>query len=109
MSVDSKDKSVTSRGLISQAVLSGIDVSHHQGNIDWHSVAEAGVSFAFAKATDGDTFHDPQFATNWTQMQSAGIVRGAYHFFRPTKPVNTQVEKFIQAVHKLDDGDLPAV
>ena len=40
----------------------GIDVSHHQGNVNWHRVAEAGISIAFAKATEGNTFSDPQFA-----------------------------------------------
>lgn len=45
-------------------VLHGIDVSHHQGNVNWLAVAEAGVSFAFAKATEGDTFADPQFSAN---------------------------------------------
>ncbi len=90
-------------------VTPGIDVSHHQGNVNWHAVAEAGVSFAFVKATDGDTFVDPQFSTNWTGIKDAGIMRGAYHFFRPARPVDSQVENFVRTIRETGDGDLPSV
>ena len=68
-------------------LLSGIDVSHHQGDVDWNAVGQAGIAFAFAKSTEGDTFQDPQFGTNCAGMKEAGIIRGAYHFFRPAKSV----------------------
>ncbi len=90
-------------------VTPGIDVSHHQGNVNWHAVAEAGISFAFVKATDGGTFTDPQFGTNWIGVKDAGIIRGAYHFFRPAKPVDSQVENFVRTVREIGDGDLPPV
>ena len=93
----------------STLTLAGIDVSHHQGEVNWHAVAEAGISFAFAKATEGATFVDPQFSRNWAPMKDAGIVRGAYHFFRPAKPAESQVANFLKAVNELGDGDLPAV
>ncbi len=90
-------------------VTPGIDVSHHQGNVNWRAVAEAGISFAFVKATDGGTFTDPQFGTNWIGVKDAGIIRGAYHFFRPAKPVDSQVENFVRTVREIGDGDLPPV
>ena len=40
----------------------GIDVSHHQGAIDWQAVARDGVQFAYLKATEGTTFTDPAYA-----------------------------------------------
>src|SRR5437899_3040072 len=61
----------------------GIDVSGHQSTVDWAGVAEAGIAFAYAKATEGTSFVDPQFPINWERMKSANILRGAYHFFRP--------------------------
>jgi GH25 family lysozyme M1 (1,4-beta-N-acetylmuramidase) len=79
----------------STLTLAGIDVSHHQGEVNWHAVAEAGISFAFAKATEGATFVDPQFLRNWALIKDAGIVRGAYHFFRPSKPAESQVTNFL--------------
>src|SRR5260370_20196232 len=88
---------------------SGIDVSHHQGQVNWHLVAEAGISFAFAKATEGVTFVDPQFSANWVGIKNAGIIRGPYHFFRPARPVDGQVENFTRTVSEIKDGDLPPV
>ncbi|HYL16259.1 MAG TPA: GH25 family lysozyme [Terriglobales bacterium] len=100
---------MSSTGTTVPATLPGLDVSHHQGSVNWHVVAEAGVSFAFAKATDGDTFVDPQFDSNWIGMKNSGIARGAYHFFRPTRPVDAQVDNFVRTVGEIGDGDLPPV
>src|SRR5436309_12024700 len=46
-------------------LVKGIDVSHNNGAVDWKNVAAAGVSFAFAKATEGKGFKDPQFNLNY--------------------------------------------
>jgi lysozyme len=84
----------------------GIDVSHYQGIVNWPQVGQAGIEFAFAKATDGLTWTDPQFGVNWQGMKAAGILRGAYHFFEPTDDAAGQAQFFLQTV-KLAAGDLP--
>jgi GH25 family lysozyme M1 (1,4-beta-N-acetylmuramidase) len=61
----------------------GIDVSHYQGSINWTSVKRAGISFAWIKATEGTTYKDPKFNTNYPNAYKAGVIRGAYHFARP--------------------------
>lgn len=61
--------------------LLGIDVSHHQGKIDWTKVAAAGTAFAYIKSTEGRDFTDRRFAYNWSASKAAGLPRGAYHFF----------------------------
>lgn len=43
----------------------GIDVSRHQDDIDWPSVAEDGIEFAVIKATEGGDWVDPRFEENW--------------------------------------------
>lgn len=58
----------------------GIDVSHHQGDPDWASVREAGVDFVFIKATEGRTYTDPKFQSNYTNTHRAGLLRGVYHY-----------------------------
>src|SRR3954453_10276082 len=63
----------------SQYPLRGIDVSHHQGQIDWSAVKASGIQFAYIKATEGTEFTDATFAENWRNSNTAGIVRGAYH------------------------------
>lgn len=89
-------------------MLLGIDVSHYQGTVDWNAVAAAGNSFAFTKATESSTITDQYFAKNWPAMKSAGLLRGAYHFFRTGVDPSAQAKLFLSVV-KPSAGDLPAV
>ena len=86
----------------------GIDVSHHQEAIDWSAVAADGVDFAFVKATEGVDHADTRFCGNWADAKTAGLVRGAYHFFRADRDGRAQADHFHRAV-ELRPGDLPAV
>ncbi len=61
----------------------GIDISHWQGSINWSSVKAAGIDFAWMKATEGTSYKDPSFNTNYPAAHAAGVIRGAYHFARP--------------------------
>ncbi|MCA1567216.1 MAG: glycoside hydrolase family 25 protein [Acidobacteria bacterium] len=88
--------------------LTGIDVSHYQGAVNWREVKGAGCAFAFAKATESTSIVDPEFAANWSGMKSVGLVRGAYHFFRPEQNAVEQANHFLQVV-QLEPGDLPPV
>ncbi|MCJ8012563.1 glycoside hydrolase family 25 protein [Paenibacillus sp. KQZ6P-2] len=56
----------------------GIDVSHHQGVIDWPKVASAGISFVLIKATQNSM--DPMFLSNVKGAKAAGLLVGAYHY-----------------------------
>jgi lysozyme len=84
----------------------GIDVSHWQAQIDWQKVSTAGKRFAFIKATERNNFIDDQFELNWAQAKAAGLVRGAYHFFRPLVDAAEQADLALSIVH-LEEGDLP--
>jgi lysozyme len=91
----------------------GIDVSKHQGKIDWKRVSlmkKNGIciSFAFIKATEGITRQDNKFEINWKQSEQNGILRGAYHFYYPSRDADKQADNFIETV-KLSKGDLPPV
>lgn len=85
----------------------GIDVSHHQGSIDWHAVAADGVEFAYIKATEGGDWVDPRFLENWTGAAAAGLERGAYHFFRTCTDGRLQAENILRSIPA--DGELPIV
>jgi lysozyme len=44
----------------------GVDVSHHQGVVDWKALAsEPRIHFAYLKATEGSAFVDQEFERNW--------------------------------------------
>ena len=89
--------------------LSGIDVSKWQGTVDWKTVQQAGIAFAFARATYGTSEVDSCFNENWQGMQEAGIIRGAYHFFLAAEDPAQQAEFFVRTVGSLAPGDLPPV
>lgn len=60
----------------------GIDISAHNGDIDFSRVAADGIDFAIIKATEGTDFKDRKFVDNIRQARQAGLRTGAYHFFR---------------------------
>ena len=94
---------------MSSAHLTGIDVSKWQGVVNWKEVQQAGMAFAFARATYGTSEVDSSFKDNWDGMKEAGIVRGAYHFFIAAEDTVRQAVFFISTVGSLDTDDLPPV
>ena len=86
----------------------GIDVSHWQAQIDWPAVRAAGKRYAFIKATEGTSFVDDTFERNWEQAKQAGLLVGAYHFFRPLQDAQNQAEHFLNTAD-FGEGDLPPV
>ncbi len=60
----------------------GIDISAHNGVIDFEKVKNASYQFAIIKATEGTDFKDAMFIDNLRQARQAGLKVGAYHFFR---------------------------
>lgn len=86
----------------------GVDVSRYQGDINWTRAANSGVRFAFIKATEGGDLADPQFQSHWAGAASAGVARGAYHFYYFCRTGAEQAAWFIQHVPR-EPGALPPV
>lgn len=86
----------------------GIDISHHQLNINWAEVALHDVDFAFIKATEGTDHQDSLFCINWPEIKLNQIKRGAYHFFRPGSSAELQFLNFATYV-ELEPGDMAPV
>lgn len=88
--------------------LRGIDVSHHQGPIDWDKVAGDDVAFAYVKVSEGGDFRDTRFEFNIAEANRAGVPVGIYHFFTLCRPGADQARNFIDAV-AADATQLPPV
>ena len=91
----------------------GIDVSHHQGKVDWGKVSRAtlhgkSIRFAFAKCTEGRTRQDANYDFNRIATRRHGLLFGAYHYFVPGRSAEDQATNFIKHAH-LHKGDLPPV
>jgi lysozyme len=93
-------------------VLEGIDVSVYQGDVAWAQVKASGRVFAIARSSNGLLRQDTKFAANWPAMKQAGLVRGAYQYFRPAEDPKAQAEAILAAIEAaggLEAGDLPPV
>ena len=92
----------------------GIDISHHQGRIDWRTLRDKGlinetpIRFIMIKATEGASRVDQNFADNFHQAREYGFTRGAYHFYSVYSPAEKQAAFYIKHA-KLENGDLPPV
>ena len=66
------------------------------------------LHFAFMKATEGINLYDPKFYNNWKNAKRNGVIRGAYHYFKPSYSGKEQAKIFFKKVD-LEPGDLPPV
>jgi lysozyme len=87
----------------------GIDVSRHQGVIDWSRVAKSHISFAYVKSTEGGDSVDPRFVRNWDDARAAGLAVGAYHYFTLCRSGKEQAANMIATVPRVADALPPAV
>lgn len=91
------------------ATVEGIDVSKYQETIDWPAVRAAGKEFAFIRVSDGIHSIDEMFERNWEGAKKAGVLVGAYQFFRPGQDPTSQAELLLHKLSRLAPADLPCV
>jgi GH25 family lysozyme M1 (1,4-beta-N-acetylmuramidase) len=86
----------------------GIDVSQHQGNMDWEVVAAYSPKVCFAGIRAGISwgYVDKNFKYNWSEARKVGIARTAYHVIYPDSPPQKQMESFVNLMDG-DFGELP--
>jgi lysozyme len=87
----------------------GIDVSGHQGHIDWQKVSSSGIRYVYLKATEGGDFQDAFFRANLLEAHNAGLACGAYHFFSLKTPGAIQAQNFITTVPSTSVSLPPAI
>jgi len=89
----------------------GIDVSKWDGTVQWPAVAASGQRFGIARVSDGTTYPDATFASHWSAIKGAGLVRGAYQFFRPEEDPVAQANLVLSALASdpIGPGDLPVI
>ena len=62
--------------------ISGIDISHWQGKVDFQKVKKSGIDFVILKAGGSDKgfYEDKTFKRNYEAAKKAGVYVGAYYF-----------------------------
>ena len=78
-----------SENVTGKNVIAGIDVSYHQGSIDWNKVKASGVQFVILRAGyraygSGSMAQDSRFAEYYKGAKSVGLKVGAYFYSQAT-------------------------
>ena len=79
-------------------LVEGIDVSHYQGRIDWGRVA-----------TEGGDMADEYYSYNIREAKAAGLLVGAYHFYRPQRGVDANFKNMVSVIKRRDIDLLPII
>jgi lysozyme len=79
-----------------QAKVIGPDVASYShdngGSLNWKAIRwSGGASFAFIKATEGGGYLNPNFSQDFSSAHGHGLIRGAYHFARPSGGSNGEI------------------
>ncbi|MEU6012892.1 lysozyme [Streptomyces sp. NPDC047515] len=77
----------------------GVDVASYQGNVDWPTLWNSGVKWAYTKATEGTYYTNPYFAQQYNGSYNVGMIRGSYHFATPNTTSGA-----VQANYFVDHG-----
>lgn len=88
----------------------GIDVSKHQGKINWKKVAaDSKIQFVYIKATEGATLTDFRYKDNIRKARKEGLKVGSYHYFIGRKSAKEQFDNFNRLVDKSEQDLIPVV
>lgn len=93
----------------------GIDVSIHQGEIDWTQVQEAGMEFVMIRLGyrgygTGKIMEDANFRTNLEGAKAAGLDVGVYFFSQAVNPAEAREEaEFVLSVLGQTELEMPVV
>ena len=67
-------------GPSSNQIYQGIDVSNWQRNINFSDVKKSGISIVYIKSSEGRSFIDPYFESNYSNAKANGLKIGFYHY-----------------------------
>ena len=93
-------------GSLKIPVMFGIDVSSHNGTIDWKQVATSDVEWVIIKVTEGTTHVNPGYEAKFRGARDAGLLVGGYHFSRidtniGVKDVYNEAQNYLEAMAKV--------
>jgi lysozyme len=79
-----------------------VDISHHNGNVDYQKLKASGIVGVIHKATQGSTGSDPTYVAHRQAAKAAGLLWGAYHFGTDSDGVQ-QAVNFLNVVGDTTD------
>jgi len=96
--INNKNKGTHDNKIIrSDSSIVGVDVSEHNGRIDWRKAKKTGIGFVYVRASHAETT-DAMFKANWDSLEAVQIPKGAYHYYYPNNKSNEQASQFIKTL-----------
>lgn len=89
--------------------MKGIDISMHNGSINFNSVKNNGIEAIIIKATEGVDYIDPNFETYYSQSHNMGFHIGFYHFMSEKTDPTKQAEDFYNAINGKEYDIIPVL
>lgn len=80
------------------ATCRGIDVSSYQSAQNWAALVRGGLTYAAAKASEGEHTHDPRYRMHMDGMRGAAVLPQAYHYAWPNQDARTEADNYLAAV-----------
>ena len=90
-------------------VVRGVDVSHHNGTLDWETLKSEGITFAYMKSTEGTSHKDRKYSENYKSSKQTDIKIGTYHFYTFGLDGEKQAQHFIRNSTVDTDDLIPAI
>jgi len=88
----------------------GIDVSKHQGAINWAELKKnSKIKFVYIKATEGADYIDPRYQENIRNARKQGFKVGSYHFLSTKSSAVKQFQNFIKTAKREEQDLLPVI
>lgn len=87
----------------------GLDISHFQGDVMSEMSNKDSLTFIICKATEGITYIDNDFRSNWHEIKEKGFIRGAYHFYLFQDDPRQQAKHFAYNIADIESSDIAPI
>ena len=89
--------------------MKGIDVSNHNGRIDWNKLKNSDVKVVYIKASEGTTYQDPYLNQHYQGAKSIGLPTGFYHYLKGTSAPESQAQNFWSLIKDKENNLIPCL
>ena len=89
--------------------MKGIDISNHNGCIDWNKLKSSDVKVIYIKASEGTTYKDPYLEQHYKGAKSIRLSTGFYHYLKGTSAPESQAQNFWSLIKDKENNLIPCL
>lgn len=84
----------------------GVMISQQDGYLDFNELKNGEINFVYLRASQGSSYTDDNFTSNYERSQGSQLAVGIYHVFSFSSSVDSQFNNFIKET-EFNTGILP--